>query len=132
MNSITVVAAVIYRDKHILIARRGPSQSGAGFWEFPGGKVESGEVFEQALGREILEELSVQIEVGEKIGEFKQQYPTKLIHLHVYWAKIVAGEISLSEHDQLEWIEPCKIDKQKMSAADQPFVEKIIKWDKKR
>ncbi len=128
MKSILVVAAVIYQNEKVLIVRRGPKQSGAGSWEFPGGKVEHNETETQALGREILEELNVHIHVGKKIGDHVQQYSSKVIHLHVYWAKIISGTIVLKEHDDQCWVDPSHIDIEKLSDADQPFVEKIKNW----
>lgn len=122
-----VVAAVIRRGREILIVRRGVSQSGAGFWEFPGGKVEVGESPEQALVREIKEELGVAIHIEDCIGERVHAYPKKTIRLRVFWARILGtDELTLSEHDALLWIEPRDIQIPELSAADRPFVVDLI------
>jgi mutator protein MutT len=127
--SVLVVAAVIRRfadpEKRVLIVRRGPGQSGAGHWEFPGGKVERGESPEQALIREIEEELGLNIRVGPFIGEIEHTYPTKVIRLRVYWAESLHGELQLVEHDASKWLLPSEIQLEELSEADRPFVAKI-------
>ncbi|AFY01858.1 (deoxy)nucleoside triphosphate pyrophosphohydrolase [Bdellovibrio bacteriovorus] len=127
---VLVVAAVIQRQEdpegRILVVRRGPEQSGAGFWEFPGGKVEAGEAPEQALVREITEELALNIRVHDLIGEEDFAYPSKTIRLRVYWASVKGGEeLVLTEHDDFKWQRPEEIDVMSLSAADRPFVAKI-------
>lgn len=128
--SILVVAALIQRfadpEKRILVVRRGPEQSGAGHWEFPGGKVERGESPEQALIREIQEELNLKIRVGRFVGEIEHQYPTKVIRLRVYWAESPHGEIQLLEHDDAKWVLPQEILLHELSEADRPFVAMIL------
>ncbi|KHD89631.1 MAG: DNA mismatch repair protein MutT [Bdellovibrio sp. ArHS] len=127
---VVVVAAVIRRfadpEKRILIVRRGPEQSGAGFWEFPGGKVEMDESSEQALQREIEEELGIAIRVGDFIGEEDFLYPTKLIRLRVYWAETQERDLVLTEHDAFRWCLPEEISLSDLSEADRPFVGKIL------
>ncbi|WP_413612238.1 (deoxy)nucleoside triphosphate pyrophosphohydrolase [Bdellovibrio sp. HCB-110] len=131
---VLVVAALIRRyadaEKRILVVRRGPGQSGAGFWEFPGGKVERGESPEQALVREIDEELALSIRVGDLLGEADFAYPTKLIRLRVYWAESLQGSIQLVEHDAFKWCLPEEIVVDELSEADRPFVEKILQSSK--
>ncbi|QLY26984.1 (deoxy)nucleoside triphosphate pyrophosphohydrolase [Bdellovibrio sp. KM01] len=126
---VLVVAAVIRKendpDKRILLVRRGPDQSGAGFWEFPGGKVELSESPEQALRREIDEELGIAITVGTLIGEKDFAYPSKTIRLRVYEALTRTAEITLTEHDDLKWLKAEEIIKDELSAADRPFVEML-------
>ncbi|MEN0060081.1 MAG: (deoxy)nucleoside triphosphate pyrophosphohydrolase [Bdellovibrio sp.] len=126
---ILVVAAVIYQfmdpEKKVLIVRRGPGQSGAGFWEFPGGKVETGESPEQALHREIEEELALSIQVKKCLGEEIFVYPSKVIRLRVYWAETSHSEIVLTEHDAFKWCRRNEIPTQDLSEADRPFVAKI-------
>ncbi|QDK45288.1 (deoxy)nucleoside triphosphate pyrophosphohydrolase [Bdellovibrio sp. ZAP7] len=126
---VLVVAAVIRKendsDKRILLVRRGPEQSGAGFWEFPGGKVEPSESPEQALRREIDEELGIAITVGKFIGEQDFAYPSKTIRLRVYEALTMSSEIILTEHDAMKWLKADEIVKEELSAADRPFVEML-------
>lgn len=129
-DPVFVVAAVIYRlgdpEKRILVVRRGPEQSGAGSWEFPGGKVERGESPEQALVREIDEELGLVIHVGESLGEVLYSYPNKTIRLRVYWAEAVSTDLSLTEHDAFKWCLPEEVEISELSEADRPFVEKLL------
>lgn len=120
-----VVAAVLHRPKEILILRRGPEQSGAGFWEFPGGKVEVGESPEQALRREILEELGIEIQVESFVGEVVHDYGSRKIRLSLYWARPLQQQLVLSDHDAFEWLAPQNVEVEKLSAADRPFLEKI-------
>ncbi|WP_413291300.1 (deoxy)nucleoside triphosphate pyrophosphohydrolase [Bdellovibrio sp. HCB337] len=119
------MAAILYRDGKVLIVRRGPGNSGAGFWEFPGGKVEPGESPEQALQREILEEVGVRIKVEEHLGENVHQYPGKKIRLNFYWAKLPAETLNLTEHDASQMIKPEDLDVSILSEADRPIVEVI-------
>ncbi len=124
---VLVVAAVIRKEndseKRILLVRRGPDQSGAGFWEFPGGKVEPSESPEQALRREIDEELGIAITVGKLLGEQDFAYPSKTIRLRVYEALTSSSKITLTEHDGEKWLKAEEIDREELSAADRPFVD---------
>lgn len=133
-EAVLVVAALIRRANdsqgRILVVRRGPGQSGAGFWEFPGGKVDSGETPEEALIREIDEELSVAIKVESFLGENIFAYPAKTIRLQVYWAQMMAGDVRLSEHDALKWCLPEEIIESELSEADRPFVQMILQSSK--
>ncbi|MGE5085239.1 MAG: (deoxy)nucleoside triphosphate pyrophosphohydrolase [Bacillota bacterium] len=129
-NPVLVVAAVIRKDqdpeKRILLVRRGSGQSGAGQWEFPGGKVEPGEDPVHALEREIDEELGIQIAVGALIGEQDFSYPTKTIRLRVYWSSAVTETIELREHDAMKWVLPSEVNLEELSAADRPFVKLLF------
>ena len=100
-----VVAAVIYDGPRVLLARRGPGREHAGFWEFPGGKVEEGETPEAALTREIAEELAVKIKVGELVAKAADGR----IHLSAYRAEIVSGTPELRDHDGMEWMLPTQL-----------------------
>lgn len=120
-----MVAALIYRAREILIVRRGPAMSGAGHWEFPGGKVEQGESDIQALKREIMEELSLKIRVEEYFGDNVHQYATKKIHLKFYWVPMPFEEIALTEHDALSWVRPADLDIQTLSEGDRPIVDAL-------
>lgn len=133
-KSVLVVAALVQRsddpEKRILVVRRGPQQSGAGFWEFPGGKVEKGESPEQALVREIKEELNISVTVGDLLGEEEYTYPTKSICLRVYWTETKQNDVQLIEHDALKWCLPEEINVQELSEADRPFVREILQGNK--
>ena len=101
---IKVVAAIIYNDNKFLIAKRNYQKSQGGLWEFPGGKVELGETNEEALKREIKEELNIEIEVGEFLTTNIHSYFDKTIELICYKSKIISGEIKLLEHEDYQFI----------------------------
>ena len=126
-SPVRVVAAVIHRleDERVLLVRRGPGQSGAGSWEFPGGKVELQESDRQALRREIEEELGLLVEVRSFVGEELYQYPSKTIRLCLYHVMIEGGVLNLTEHDASEWRLISEIDETSLSPADRPFVARL-------
>ncbi len=127
MEPIRVVAAVIQRDGRILACRRAPHKSLAGLWEFPGGKVEPGESDEVALAREILEELGIEITVGEFISESVAPAGEAMIHLNAYWAQTnVAGEFSSTDHDRMEWFAPADLETVTWAPADVPFLALVL------
>jgi 8-oxo-dGTP diphosphatase len=126
MEPIRVVAAVIERDGKILACRRAPHKSLAGLWEFPGGKVEPGETDEVALAREIREELSIEITVGEFIAESVAPAGEAMIRLNAYWAQTnVAGEFSSTDHDRMEWLSPARFSDYEWAPADVPFLSDL-------
>jgi 8-oxo-dGTP diphosphatase len=128
MEPIRVVAAVIQRDGKILACRRAPHKSLAGLWEFPGGKVEPGETDEVALAREIREELSIEITVGEFIAESVAPAGEAMILLNAYWAQTnVAGEVSSTDHDRMEWLAPADLETVTWAPADVPFLALVLK-----
>ena len=103
MKTIDVVAAVIRRENRIFATQRGYGEFKDG-WEFPGGKIEKGESPEEALKREIREELATEIAVGEKILTVEQQYPSFFLRMHCYWAEIVTGDLELKEAENACWL----------------------------
>ena len=105
MNPFTVVAAIIKKDSLYLIVQRNKHKYLGLKWEFPGGKVESGETFEEALLREIEEELSIVINVYEKIAEEKYKDNKIDIILHYFLCSHKSGTIKLNEHEDFSWIE---------------------------
>ena len=122
---IQVVAALIEQDGKVLIAQRGKGQKMADLWEFPGGKVETGEGPEAALKRELLEELNLEIEVLELYGEHKHHYPQFSIQLSLYRVQWRGGKLKLKEHQQVQWVPKAQLINFPFTAADLPFVEKI-------
>ena len=101
--TIRVVAAVIRDGDRIYATQRGYGEYKDG-WEFPGGKIEPGETPEEALVREIREELAVTIEVGEKISTIEYDYPKFHLSMDCFWCRIVDGEIHLQEHEAARWL----------------------------
>ena len=120
-----VTAGIIIDNNKILIAQRGANEKLAGKWEFPGGKIELDETPQECLKREIKEELEVDIEVGDYLGESIYTYPNGEINLIAYFATVVDGDIKLSVHDKIEWITIGEIDEYDFAAADIYFVEKL-------
>ena len=102
--SIDVVAAVIMKNNLFLIANRSFEDNSQGIWEFPGGKVEENETFNSALTREIKEELSLSITVGNMIATIDLNKTDKNIYVHYYYAIIVSGQISLNVHSEFKWV----------------------------
>ncbi|MDD1781342.1 (deoxy)nucleoside triphosphate pyrophosphohydrolase [Enterovibrio sp. ZSDZ35] len=124
-DAILVVAGVI-RDGHkILITQRFDSDEGLGLWEFPGGKVELGESEQEALARELFEELGVEVEVGAFQLETRHTYPTKTICLRSYECTITSGEITLHCHQAMAWVDANALGDYRFSSADKPLVAKL-------
>ena len=103
-KSIDVVAAVIKKNNLFLVANRSFEANSPGIWEFPGGKVEEKETFVSALIREIEEELSLKIQVGEKITSIDLNTSDKYISVHYFYAFIVSGHINLNVHSEFKWV----------------------------
>ena len=104
MSSRDVVAAIIKKDDCYLLAKRNKEKYMGLKWEFPGGKVEKDESFEEALSREILEELNVNIEIHNKVAEERYQDDEINIVLHYYICSLIDTDIVLSEHEAIEWV----------------------------
>ena len=102
--SIDVVAAVIKKNDLFLIANRSFEDKSQGIWEFPGGKVEENETFTSAMKREIKEELSLNIKVGNMIATINLNKTDKNIYVHSYYANILSGQISLNVHSEFKWV----------------------------
>lgn len=125
MKRIKVVAAVIRDGDKIFANERGYGEF-KGWWEFPGGKIEEGETPQQALEREIREELTVQIEVGEFIHTIEYDYPTFHLSMDCFWAEIFSGELMLKVAEAARWLSADELDFVKWLPADEELVE-IIK-----
>ena len=103
MKTVKAVAAAIRDGDRILATRRNYGEFKGG-WEFPGGKIEPGETPEEALRRELREELQLEIAVGDLVGKVEYDYPTFHLSMQCYWAEITAGHMTLSVHDALRWL----------------------------
>ncbi len=124
MKTINVVAAVIRKDNKIFATQRGYGDFKGG-WEFPGGKVEEGETPQQALVREIQEELDTVIQVGELIDTVEYDYPNFHLSMKCYWCEIVTGTLELKEHDAAKWLDKEHLRSVEWLPADLGLVEKI-------
>lgn len=123
---IEVVGAVIVRDGKILCAQRGATGSLPGMWEFPGGKIESGETARAALIREIEEELECSITVGDEINTAEHEYDFGIISLTTFYCELVHGTPSLTEHQAVVWLSPSEIKNLDWAPADLPAVNAIF------
>ena len=125
MKTIQVVAAVIFRKRKVLCVQRLEHERDQVSlkWEFPGGKVEVGESREEALVREIREELSVDIEVSEFLMTVEHKYPDFHLTMHVYKGVVTKGEITLNEHIALKWLFVDELDQLDWAEADVAVVK---------
>lgn len=124
LKRIEVVAAIIKKDNEIFATQRGYGDFKGG-WEFPGGKIEAGEKPEQALIREIKEELAVEIEVGELLHTVEYDYPTFHLTMHCFVCTLVSGELELKEHQAAKWLTKETLDSVEWLPADVEVSEKV-------
>ena len=124
MKTIRVVAAIIVDNGKIFATQRGYGDFKGG-WEFPGGKIEVGETSQEALIREIKEELEVDIKVGDLIDTVEYDYPTFHLSMDCFWAEIVSGNLVLREHEAAKWLIKDELDSVAWLPADVTLVEKI-------
>lgn len=103
MKTVRVAAAIIRKDNQIFATRRGYGTFRGG-WEFPGGKIEEGETPQQALVREIREELNTQVRVGELVDTVEYDYPEFHLSMDCFWCEIVQGDLELKEHEAARWL----------------------------
>lgn len=124
---IKVVAAILQKEDKILIAKKREGKPLAGFWEFPGGKIEEGESAEESLVRELVEEMSIKVKVNEYVGESIYDYGDgKVISLKGFTAEIVKGDIKLSDHDEYRWIKIEEANLYNLAPADIPLVNALM------
>ena len=124
MKTIRVVAAIIKDEDKIFATQRGYGDF-AGGWEFPGGKIEEGETPQEALVREIKEELAADIEVGELIETVEYDYPTFHLSMDCFWRQLISKEVKLLEHEAARWLTKETINDVDWLPADQGLIEKI-------
>ena len=124
MKTVSVVAEVIKDKDRIFATARGYGEY-KGWWEFPGGKIEQGETPQQALIREIKEELDTEIRVGELIDIIEYDYPTFHLSMDCFWAEVVAGNLVLKEAAAAKWLTKETLDSVEWLPADITLIEKI-------
>jgi len=117
MKQIEVVAAIIQKDGRIFATQRGYGDF-KDWWEFPGGKMEAGETPEEALRREIREELSTEIRVGELLCTVEHDYPAFHLTMHCYLCSLLTEALHLNEHEAAKWLAMDELDSVKWLPAD--------------
>ena len=124
LKTIRVAAAVIRSEDKIFAAARGYGEFKGG-WEFPGGKIESGETPQEALKREIMEELETEISVGELIDTIEYDYPEFHLSMDCFWCEILSGNLVLKEAEDARWLAADELDSVEWLPADVTLIEKI-------
>ena len=125
MKHIEVVAAIIRKDDKIFATQRGYGEW-KDWWEFPGGKIEQGETPEEALKREIREELSTEISVDEYLCTVEYDYPKFYLTMHCYACSLLTETLHLNEHEDACWLKSDELDSVKWLPADKIIVEQLI------
>ena len=124
MKTIEVAAAIIVKDNRIFATQRGYGEFKDG-WEFPGGKIEPGESAQEALVREIREELDVDIRVGKLLETVEYDYPEFHLTMHCFICELLSEEIVLKEHEDARWLKKEELDSVPWLPADITIIEKI-------
>lgn len=126
MKTIKVAAAIIIHDNQIFVTQRGYGEFKDG-WEFPGGKIEEGETSQEALVREIKEELDTEIEVKDFLETVEYDYPEFHLSMDCFFCTIKSGELVLKEHEAAKWLTVETLDSVDWLPADQALVQSITK-----
>ena len=124
MKTIEVVAAIIISDGEVFATQRGYGEF-KGWWEFPGGKIESGECPKEALVREIRKELDAEISVGDVLETVEWDYPNFHLTMHCFLCSLLSDSIHLNEHEAATWLTPDTWNSVKWLPADEGLLDKI-------
>ena len=124
---IEVVGAAIIKEDKVLVMQRSEQMTLPGMWEFPGGKVEANETEQEALIREIQEELSVTINILDYINEASYDYDFGTVQLKVYTAEIISGQITLEEHSDGKWVTADELKNIDWAPVDIPAAKALVK-----
>lgn len=124
MNQIEVVAAIIQKKDKVFATQRGYGEW-KDWWEFPGGKMEQGETPEEALKREICEELSAEINVDELFSTVDYDYPKFHLTMHCYLCTLLKDAMHLNEHESARWLSKDELDTVKWLPADKILIEQL-------
>lgn len=126
MNTLHVVAAILIRDSRILAAKRLPGGSAGNLWEFPGGKVEANETPQQAIVREIREELGIQVSVEKDFGTYITDIDQNRLSLHCFLCSTSETELCLTSHSQVVWLPAIELRQLDWASPDIPVVHRVI------
>lgn len=123
---VQVVCAIVYKEDRIFVCRRKPGKTLAGYWEFPGGKIEKSESPTQSLERELKEELQMEVNHLEYFSSSEYDYENFRIKLIAYRAELDSWSGTLNDHDAYRWVEKSKLTDLALAPADIPIAEKLI------
>lgn len=121
-----VTAGIIEKDGKILIAKRKTGKCIGANWEFPGGKLESGETLEECLKRELKEELNIEVKIGDFFDSSKFSCGDNEIELIAYRVLYLSGELKLNDHEEIRWIKPSELNEYNFTLPDVPIVKRLI------
>ena len=127
MKTIEVVAAIIIKDGHVFATQRGYGEW-QGWWEFPGGKMEAGESPQEALRREIKEELDADVSVGELLETVEWDYPNFHLTMHCFLCNLLSESLHLNEHEAAAWLTYATLKSVKWLPADEILLDKIADY----
>ena len=127
MKTIEVVAAIIIKDGHVFATQRGYGEW-QGWWEFPGGKMEAGESPQEALRREIKEELDADVSVGEQLETVEWDYPNFHLTMHCFLCNLLSESLHLNEHEAAAWLTYATLKSVKWLPADEILLDKIADY----
>ena len=127
MKTIEVVAAIIIKDGHVFATQRGYGEW-QGWWEFPGGKMEAGESPQEALRREIKEELDADVSVGELLETVEWDYPNFHLTMHCFVCSLLSESLHLNEHEAATWLTHATLKSVKWLPADEILLDKIADY----
>ena len=125
MKQVEVVAAVIHDDEGRIFATQRGYGEWKDWWEFPGGKTEPGETHEEALRREIREELATEIGVDRMLGTVEHDYPVFHLTMHCFWCHVDNGSLTLKEHEDARWLAMDELESVRWLPADMQLIEQL-------